>query len=165
MWQWSFDPGIDSDNSPCLIFNNVNGYIIEESDEDQYFIIAFINQNKKVLKKYTKLWTEIKNQIETIYDVKSIIYEKDFTKIRFESDDDLPLGIILNIPSLIIVTRFVFQKDSKCYPQALQKCYKRVTKMLQYGKIDASAGIDVDKTDASKECMLCHYWCFKEICL
>ena len=70
------------------------------------------------------------------------------------------MGIILNIPSLIIVTRFVFQKDSKCYPQALQKCYKRVTKMLQYGKIDASAGIDVDKTDASKECMLCHYWCF-----
>ena len=38
-------------------------------------------------------------------------------KIRFESDDDLSLGKILNVPSLIIVTRSVFQEDNKYYPQ------------------------------------------------
>ena len=27
----------------------------------------------------------------------------------------------------------------------------------EYEKIDISKGIDVDKTNKSKECMLCHY--------
>ena len=35
--------------------------------------------------------------------------------------------------------------------------------MLQYEKIDASERIDVNKTDASKECELCHYWFFKDV--
>ena len=35
-------------------------------------------------------------------------------------------------------------------------------KMLQYQKIDVSEGIDVNKTNASKECELCHYWSFKD---
>ena len=30
--------------------------------------------------------------------------------------------------------------------------------MLWYQKIDVSEGIDVNKTSASKECELCHYW-------
>ena len=34
--------------------------------------------------------------------------------------------------------------------------------MVQYEKIDASEGIDVIKTSASKECELCHYWFFKD---
>ena len=34
--------------------------------------------------------------------------------------------------------------------------------MLQYEKIDVSEGIDVNKTSASKECELCHYWFFKD---
>ena len=32
--------------------------------------------------------------------------------------------------------------------------------MLQYDRIDISQGIDVNKTNNSKECMLCHYWHF-----
>ena len=35
--------------------------------------------------------------------------------------------------------------------------------MLQYDRIDASEGIDINKTSASKECMLCHYWYFKYV--
>ena len=33
-------------------------------------------------------------------------------------------------------------------------------KMLGYDRIDISEGIDVDMTNKSKECMLCHYWYF-----
>ena len=33
-------------------------------------------------------------------------------------------------------------------------------KMLEHDRIDISEGIDVDATDKSKECMLCHYWYF-----
>ena len=35
--------------------------------------------------------------------------------------------------------------------------------MLQYQKIDVSEGIDLNKTSASKEFQLCHYWFFKDI--
>ena len=35
--------------------------------------------------------------------------------------------------------------------------------MLQYDRIDASEGIDVNKTKPSKECKLFHYWFFKDI--
>ena len=33
-------------------------------------------------------------------------------------------------------------------------------KMLEYDKIDISEGIDINKTNASKECNICHYWYF-----
>ena len=32
--------------------------------------------------------------------------------------------------------------------------------MLYYDRIDFSEGIDVNKTSASKDCDICHYWCF-----
>ena len=32
--------------------------------------------------------------------------------------------------------------------------------MLEYDRINISEGIDVDKTNRSKECMFCHYWYF-----
>ena len=35
--------------------------------------------------------------------------------------------------------------------------------MLQYEKIDISEGIDVNKTSATKESELCHYWFFKDV--
>ena len=35
--------------------------------------------------------------------------------------------------------------------------------MLEYRKIDASEGIDVNKTSASKACELCYYWFFKDV--
>ena len=35
--------------------------------------------------------------------------------------------------------------------------------MLKYGRIDISEGIDVNKTNSSKECDICHYWYFKDI--
>ena len=35
--------------------------------------------------------------------------------------------------------------------------------MLEYDRIDISEGIDITKTNASKECDICHYWYFKDI--
>ena len=35
--------------------------------------------------------------------------------------------------------------------------------MLRYQKVDISEGTDVNKTSASKECRVCHYWFFKDI--
>ena len=35
--------------------------------------------------------------------------------------------------------------------------------MFQYEKINVSEGIYINKTSASKDCMLCRYWYFKDI--
>ena len=104
---------IDLKNSLYLVFNNVDGYTTEENNEDKRLIFDFPNKNKEILEKYKKLWNEIKNQIKkTINAVKSIQYKTDLMKIRFESDDDLPLGKILSIP-IIVITGLVFQEGSK----------------------------------------------------
>ena len=33
-------------------------------------------------------------------------------------------------------------------------------KILYFNRIEVSEGIDVNKTSASKECDICHYWYF-----
>ena len=35
--------------------------------------------------------------------------------------------------------------------------------MLEYDRINISEGIDVNETNLSKECDICHYWHFKDI--
>ena len=35
--------------------------------------------------------------------------------------------------------------------------------MLEYDRIDISEGIDVNKTNLSKECDICCYWYFKDV--
>ena len=110
-------------NSLQLIFNYVAAYI-EKDNEDKYLIFASTDKNKAALENYTELWDEIKDQIELISGNKPIEYEKDFMKIKFESDDNLPLGKILNIPVCIITFRSVFQENNNYYPQVfLHECF------------------------------------------
>ena len=66
-----------------------------------------------ILEDYTDLWNEIKEQIELISGNKVIKYSKYFMKIRFESDDDLPISKIINIPVCVIIIRGAFTEDSK----------------------------------------------------
>ena len=40
-------------------------------------------------------------------------------KIKFESDDDLPISKIINIPMYVIIIRGVFEEDSKYHPKVL----------------------------------------------
>ena len=38
--------------------------------------------------------------------------------------------------------------------------YMSQYKMLEHERINISEAIDINKTNKSKECMLCHYWYF-----
>ena len=112
----------DSANSLYLIFNNVDAYI-EESNEDKYLIFAFTDKNEEALENYAELLYEIKDQIEIISDVKATKYGKVFMKVKFESDDNLPLGKRLNISVCIIAVRSAFQENNNYYPQVyLHEC-------------------------------------------
>ena len=58
---------------------------------------------------------EIKNKIVTIN--KSLEYCKDFMKIKFDFDDNLPLNKTLKLYDMIIVIRSIFEENAKFYPQ------------------------------------------------
>ena len=60
---------------------------------------------------------EIKSCIEKINNNKSGEHEKDYIKIKFNSDK-LPLNKQLIFLSVTIVIRSVFEEDGKYYPQA-----------------------------------------------
>ena len=70
-----------------------------------------------MLEKYTILWDKIKYLIKTIDAGKSGKYEKDFMRIKFISEDDLPLNKILKIHNLTIIDMSVFEENGKYYPQ------------------------------------------------
>ena len=76
-----------------------------------------MNGNKKILAKFTKLWEKIKHLIETINEDKKGEYEKDFMKIKFNSDDNLRLNKMLKLHMLTVIVRSVFKEDDKYYPQ------------------------------------------------
>ena len=63
-----------------------------------------------------ELWDGIKNLIEKTSD-KPGKHGKDFMKIRFNSDDNLPLSKILKLYNLTIIVRSVFQDDNNYFPQ------------------------------------------------
>ena len=101
----------------------LNAIPLEKVMKINTWIFASTDKSKKVLEKYTELWDEIKNQIERTSGGKPIKYGRDFTKIKFKSDDDLPLGKILNIPMTVIAVGSVFKKDNNYYPQShLHEC-------------------------------------------
>ena len=80
-----------------------------------------------MLEKYTKLWDEIKYHIQTINASKSGEYDKNYIKIKLNSDNDLPLNKILKLHMLTIIVRSVFEKDGKYYPQVfLDECLYEV---------------------------------------
>ena len=59
----------------------------------------------------------MKKEIETINGGKKIENGKDLKKIRFESNDDLPMNKPIKLLLLIIIIRCVFSEDDKFYPQ------------------------------------------------
>ena len=90
-------------------------------------------------------------------------YEKDYMKIKFNSDDDLALNKPLKFHLMTITIRSVFEEDSNFYLQLFLDDTFYELNMLEYEKIDIAEGIDVNKTNLSKECDICHYWYFKDI--
>ena len=56
------------------------------------------------------------NKIKQI-NVSDCDYEKDFMKIKFNSDEDLPSNKPLKFHAMTIIIRSVFEEDGKLYPQ------------------------------------------------
>ena len=127
----------------------------------QFLILQL--KTKEVLKKYADVWNGIKNKNKVIKANKENYYGKDYMKIKFNSDNDLPLNKPLKLHAMTIIIRYVFEEDGKLYQQVFLDDTLYEVKMLEYDRIDISEGIDLNKTTTSKECDICHYRYFKNI--
>ena len=112
---------INSVNPLYLIISEIDGYI-KEKKWSKYLVFDSANENNEALKKYNELWDRIKNEIETINSGKtskhgSAEYDKDFMKIKINSDDNLPLNNTLKLYNMTIVIKSVFEERGKFYPQ------------------------------------------------
>ena len=113
---------INSVNPLYLIVGKVDRYI-EERNGNKCLIFASADKNKEVLTKYTKFWDEIKYLMKIIHSGEAGEYRKDLMKVKFNSDDNLPLNKILKLHNITIVIKSVFQEDGKYYPQVfLDEC-------------------------------------------
>ena len=104
---------IKSVNPLYLIISEVDGHI-KEKNGNKYLVFNSADRNKEVLKKYTELWNGIRNEIGTINGSKegecsSTEYGKDFMKIKFDTDDNLPLNKTLKLHNMTIAIKSVFE--------------------------------------------------------
>ena len=90
-----------------LLIDHANGYIVEKNG-NKYLIFDSVDENKEVLKKYTNVWNGIKNKTKAINGDKENDSEKDYMKIKFNSDDDLLLNKLLKFHLMAITIRCVF---------------------------------------------------------
>ena len=116
----------NSANPLYLMINRIDG-VIEEKEGNKYLNIASTDRNSEVLKKYLEVWDGIKDCIEEINDSELGEYDKEFMKIKFNSDDDIPVNKQLNFISVTVIIRNIFEKDGKYYPQSfLDECFYEV---------------------------------------
>ena len=118
-------------NPLYLLVNRASGYIKEKTGNKYLISDDSANENKELLKKYADVWDGVKSEIKAINGGKENDYRKDYMKIKFNSDDDLPLNKPLKFHAMTIIIRSVFEEGGKLYLQVflddalydLQKCY------------------------------------------
>ena len=73
-------------------------------------------ENKELLNKYNDTWDGIRDKIKEVSSGECD-YEKDYMKIKFNSDDDLSLNKSVKFHLMTITILSVFEEDGKLYPQ------------------------------------------------
>ena len=106
---------IYSVNPLYLIITQVNGYI-EVKRVNRYLAFDSTDENKELLKKYNNVFNRIRDKIKEVFS-DECYYEKDYIKIKLNSDGNLPLKKPLKFHNITITIRSVFEEDGKLYPK------------------------------------------------
>ena len=77
-----------------------------------WFLMILLMKTKSYSKKYEDVWDGVKKKINY---TKENNYENDYMKIKFNSDDNLPLNKPLKFHNMTITIRSVFEEDGKLY--------------------------------------------------
>ena len=106
---------IYSVNPLYLHVDHVNRYI-EEKEVNKYLVFGSTDENKELLKKQNDVFNGIRDKSKEVFS-DECDYEKDYMKIKFNSDDNLPLNKPLKFHNMTITIRSVFEEDGKLYSQ------------------------------------------------
>ena len=98
-----------------LTIAHANGYI-KEKGVHKYLFFDSTDKNKELLKKCSDVFNGIRDKIKEVSSVECD-YQKDYMKIKFNSDDNLPLNKPLKFHNMTITIRSVFEDDDKLYPK------------------------------------------------
>ena len=83
---------------------------IEEKGVNKYLVFDSTDENKELLKHYNDVFNGIMDKIKEISNDECDC-EKDYMKIKFNSDDNLPLNKPLNFHNMTITIRSVIKED------------------------------------------------------
>ena len=119
--QWN----VNSVSPLYLMINKIKGHF-EKVDGDKYLIIS--SENGDIMQKYQEVLDRIKEIIKRINSYSQPIkYDDNYMKIKFKTDDNIPLNKMIYFPTITIIIRSVTQKDGKYYPQVfLDECLYEV---------------------------------------
>ena len=110
-------------NTLYIVFNNIE-CIFGKIGINKYLVICENNKNEKMLKNYTTITDELKDQILFIVEDKLFVLSKDFTRFKFKTDDKLPYNKKINAAVCVILLGSVFEERNWYNPQVkLQKCF------------------------------------------
>ena len=86
------------------------------------------SENGDIMQRYQEVFDGINEIIKKINDYSQTIkYDDNYMKIRFITDDNIPLNEIIYFPTITIIIRSITQKDGKYYPQlVLDECLYEV---------------------------------------
>ena len=109
---------IKTANSLYLIIRKMNGYF-EEINENKCFTLVPTTESKEIIKHYKEFWSKIRDLIRSITK-NSDDYDETYMKIRFNSNDDLPLNKTQEIHNMIVAVcschvTYAFQSESTLY--------------------------------------------------
>ena len=84
---------------------------LKKKIKSEYLVFDSTEEKKEVLKKYRELWDGIKNESGTINSGKKGEHVKNSVKIKFNTNDNLPLNKPLKLHLLTIIVRCIFEED------------------------------------------------------
>ena len=107
-----------------MAIDNLKGYFKEHDDKNnivgraknnKYLTIIFTSEYKKLM--YTEILKKINKDIN-----------KNYVKIKFESNDNVPLNILVNIHILVLVVRYQRVDINNClYDEFYEKVQAKDT--------------------------------------
>ena len=97
------------------MFNRMNGYF-EKSNGNKYSTLVLTNDSNNKIKKYKEMWNKIWYLMRSITK-KLNDYEEKHIKIKFCSDDELPLNKTIKIPVMVLTVTAIFYENKKYYQQ------------------------------------------------
>ena len=100
-----------------LIVNRVFCFVGEKNGVKYLKIDKFAgNHSDSMLNKWNQVFSGIKYHIKKTTG-EEVVYGNDFDKIRFITDDNLPLGKLIYFPTITVAIRCALKQGDILYPQ------------------------------------------------